>query len=186
MARHVRLREFLVGVEGVALLCGLFTGNDETAQHRIEETRQIVAEAETFALGIDVPELGMLDGYARWSTTYNTPDNPLISVEQPIVWELLDATPLGRAPDAACGTGRHARRLIDCGHAVVGVDATAEMLARAREHVPEAHFQHGDLRDLPLDDGGFDLAVCALALDHVKISGGRSPSSRAWCAQVGA
>lgn len=31
MARHVRLREFLVGVEGLALLRGLFSGSDESA-----------------------------------------------------------------------------------------------------------------------------------------------------------
>jgi hypothetical protein len=41
MARHVRLREFLVGVEGLALLRDLFTGSDESAHQRIAERRCI-------------------------------------------------------------------------------------------------------------------------------------------------
>jgi hypothetical protein len=47
----------LVGVEGLALLRGLFTGTDEAAHRRIDEVRRIVADAEadTFALGADVP-----------------------------------------------------------------------------------------------------------------------------------
>jgi hypothetical protein len=40
MARHVRLREFLVGVEGLALLRGLFSGSDESAHRRIDEVRR--------------------------------------------------------------------------------------------------------------------------------------------------
>ena len=170
MARHVRLREFLIGVEGLALLRGLFTGTDEAAQRRVDEVRRIAgeAEADTFALGADVPELDVADGYARWSTTYDGPGNPLISAEQPIVWALIDEAPTGRALDAACGTGRHTRRLVERGHAVIGVDATPEMLARAREAVPDADFRHGDLSDLPLEDASADLVVCALALEHVE------------------
>jgi ubiquinone/menaquinone biosynthesis C-methylase UbiE len=170
MARHVRLREFLVGVEGLALLRGLFTGSDEAAQRRIDEVRRIVgeAEAETFALGADVPELDVAEGYARWSATYDDPGNPLISVEQPVVWALIDEAPPGQALDAACGTGRHTRRLVERGHEVVGVDATPEMLARARDAVPDTDFRHGDLSDLPLEDASADIVVCALALEHVE------------------
>ena len=40
------------------------------------------------------------------------------------------------------------------------------MLARAREKVPAARFAAGDLASLDFPDGTFDLAVCALALDH--------------------
>jgi SAM-dependent methyltransferase len=167
--RHVRLREFLVGVEGLALMRGLFTGTDDEAERRILEAHRIVGddEAELFGTAVDVPELEVAAGYARWSTTYDAPGNPLISVEEPIVWELLDGAPAGRALDAACGTGRHARRLVARGHEVVGIDATHEMLARARENVPGATFRQGDVCALPLDDASFDLVVCALALEHV-------------------
>jgi SAM-dependent methyltransferase len=168
MTRHVRLREFLVGVEGLALFRHLLEGDDETAGMRIDEVRRIVGtdEEPTFGLGSDVPELDPRAGYARWAGTYDRPGNPLISVEQPVVWALLDALPPGRGLDAACGTGRHAAHLAQRGHDVTGVDGSPEMLGLARERVPDARFLDGDLRDLPVEDGEFDLAVCALALGH--------------------
>lgn len=168
MARHLRLREFLVGVEGLALWRHLLDGDDDTAAARIDEVRRIVSdeEAPTFGLGIDVPELDPRAGYARWSETYDRPGNPLISIEQPAVRHLLDALPPGSALDAACGTGRHAAHLVERGHAVIGVDGSPDMLDRARARVPGARFIEGDLRALPLDDRDVDLAVCALALGH--------------------
>jgi SAM-dependent methyltransferase len=167
--RHVRLREFLVGVEGVALMRHLFAGDDDAAQRRIAEVRRIAGEAEQelFGAGVDVPEVDARSGYAAWSQTYDQPGNPLISVEQPAVWALLDASAPGRAVDAACGTGRHARRLVERGHDVVGVDASPEMLERARAGVPEARFVQGDLRELPIESADVDLVICALALEHL-------------------
>ena len=169
MPRYVRVRELLVGIEGLALLRELFSGSDESAQRRIDEVKQLVgdAEAERYARGAVTPELEVTEGYARWSTTYDAPGNSLVSAEQAVMWELLDAVPPGRALDAACGTGRHAQRLAHNGHDVTGIDATAEMLARAAEKVPAGRFQTGDLMALPSPDRSFDLVVCALALDHV-------------------
>jgi hypothetical protein len=71
--RHVRLRELLIGVEGLALLRELFTGNDESAQRRIDEVRRLVGDeqAELYELGADTPELEVTEGYTRWSTTYD-------------------------------------------------------------------------------------------------------------------
>ena len=67
MTRHVRLREFLVGVEGLALFRNLVEGDDATAEERIEEVRRIVGSDDeaTYGLGIDVPELDARAGYAR-------------------------------------------------------------------------------------------------------------------------
>jgi SAM-dependent methyltransferase len=166
VTRHVRLREFLVAVEGLALFRTLVEGGDETAEARIDEVRRIVGEDRTYGLGTDVPELDAPAGYARWAATYDRPGNPLISVEQPTVWRLLDALPAGRALDAACGTGRHGAHLAERGHDVTGVDGSPEMLEVARARVPNARFLEGDLRALPAEDGEFDVAVCALALGH--------------------
>lgn len=168
MIRHVRLREFLVAVEGLALFRTLLDCDDETAAARIDEVRRIVGSAEeaTFGLGADVPELDPRAGYARWAETYDRPGNPLISVEQPEVRALLDDLPIGRALDAACGTGRHSAHLVELGHEVTGVDGSPEMLDLARARVPDVRFLEGDLHDLPVEDGEFDLAVCALALGH--------------------
>jgi SAM-dependent methyltransferase len=146
----------------------LVEGDDETAASRIDEVRRIVGSEDegTFGLGTDVPEMDPRAGYARWAATYDRPGNPLVTVEQPLVWGLLDALPPGRALDAACGTGRHTAHLLERGHEVTGVDGSPEMLELARARAPEARFLEGDLRELPVDDGEFDLAVCALALGH--------------------
>jgi SAM-dependent methyltransferase len=168
VTRHVRLREFLVAVEGLALFRTLVDGDDDTADARIDEVRRLVGpdEEATYGLGADVPELDPRAGYARWAATYDRPGNPLISVEQPVVWSLLDELPVGRALDAACGTGRHTAHLAELGHEVTGVDGSPEMLDLARVRVPKARFHEGDLHDLPVEDGDVDLAVCALALGH--------------------
>ena len=165
--RHLRLRELLLGVEGLALLRGLFRGTDEAAQRRTDEIKAILAQ-DAFAEALEVPILDVPDGYERWSSTYDAPGNPLISAEQPVVWELLERAAPGRALDAPCGTGRHTARLVELGHDVVAVDGTRSMLDRARERVPQARFVEGDLRALPLDDHAVDLAVCALSLEHLE------------------
>jgi ubiquinone/menaquinone biosynthesis C-methylase UbiE len=69
--------------------------------------------------------------------------------------------------DAGCGTGRHARRLVELGHDVVGVDGSSEMLEKAARSLPDAVFRQGDLCSLPLEPASVDLVVCALALEHV-------------------
>lgn len=169
VVRYVRLRELLVGIEGLALLRHLFSGDDGDAQARIDEVRRIVDHAgdATFGTGVQVPVFDVRAGYAAWSQTYERPGNPLISVEEPSVHRILASLQPARALDVACGTGRHTRRLVDLGHRVVGVDATAQMLARARAAVPAATFAQADICSLPFRAGDFDLVVCALALDHL-------------------
>ena len=169
MTRHVRLRELLLSVEGLALARLLFDGDDATVAARVDEVRRIVGddEASTFELGADVPERDARSGYASWSETYDEPGNPLIAVEEPAVRTILAELPIGAALDAACGTGRHARFLAELGHDVVGVDASPEMLAVATEKVPSARFTNGDLERLPLGDAEVDAVVCALALGHL-------------------
>lgn len=73
--------------------------------------------------------------------------------------------------DAGCGVGHYAERFLSAGADVVGVDASAEALAAARERCGDrATFHRRDLAD-PLafaDDGAFDLVFCNLVLDHVE------------------
>ena len=166
MARHVRLRELLVGVEGLALLRHLYDGTDDDADRRLAEVRALLGD-EAFSSGEITSEADPQAGYQSWASSYDDPGNPIIALEEPAVRSIVDHLPPGRALDAACGTGRHARHLVDLGHDVVGVDLTPEMLDRARVAVPEAEFFEADLVDIPADDGRFDLVVCGLALAHV-------------------
>ena len=124
--------------------------DDASAVARVEEIRRIVCgEVGIYQLGVDVPTVDATNGYARWSQTYDNPGNPLIDLEQPVVWSIFETVPPGAALDAACGTGRHARRLAELGHQVVGVDTSPAMLENARAAVPQVQFREGDLTRNP-------------------------------------
>jgi SAM-dependent methyltransferase len=166
VARNVRLRELLVGVEGLALLRHLYDGTDADADQRVAEVRRLLDDA-TYDAVEPTTEASVQTGYAAWAGSYDNPDNLIIALEEPEVRRLLEGLPAGRALDAACGTGRHTRHLVELGHAVTGVDITTEMLAVAQAAVPEATFDEGDLTALPYDDDTFDVIVSGLAIAHV-------------------
>jgi ubiquinone/menaquinone biosynthesis C-methylase UbiE len=167
--RHVRLAELLAGVEGAALLRRVVDGEDEFVAARLAALRRHLDELESGeALGADVPELDVEEGYASWAPIYDVMNNALIDAEQPIVERAVaDLTP-GRALDAACGTGRHAQHLVARGHDTVGLDRSTAMLEVARKKVPDADLRTGELTALPFDEAAFDLAVCSLALTHLR------------------
>ncbi len=158
--------ELLIGVEGLALLRGQHDGDAETSRRRLAEIRELLSGGGS-SPAARPREATARVGYASWSERYDEPGNPIIALEQPVVWSILAGLPPGRALDAACGTGRHARRLVDLGWTVTGVDLTPEMLEHARAAVPEATFEEGDLRALPAPDASFDAVVCGLALAHL-------------------
>ena len=161
MARNIALQELLVGVEGLALLRHLYDGTDAQARQRLAEVARVLAD-DSLAGTETTAEAPARAGYPAWSETYDEPGNPIVAIEEPAVWAILDGLPPGRALDAACGTGRHGRRLAAAGHEVIGLDLTPEMLARAGMPAAEA-----DLLALPVSSTSCDLAVCALALAHV-------------------
>jgi SAM-dependent methyltransferase len=81
------------------------------------------------------------------------------------VAEFLDRLWVGRVRevlDVCCGTGLLAAELIARGYRVVGVDASEDMLARARRLLgPDVALIRSTLPDLPVE-GTFDAAVCTL------------------------
>jgi SAM-dependent methyltransferase len=166
MARHARLRELLVGVEGLALLRHLYDGTDDAADRRLAEVRRLLDD-DAFSPRELTSEADPRTGYGWWSETYDETGNQIVALEEPVVWSLVAGLTPGRALDAGCGTGRHARHLVDLGHEVLGVDVTPEMLSRAADNVPEATFVESDLREIPAQDESFDLVVCGLALAHL-------------------
>ncbi len=168
MARTVRLGELLLATEGAALFRRLLDCSDEFAHDRVEAMRRLLANFDEppLSFAAEVPELSVADGYTAWARVYDDMENALIRAEEQLVESLTRDLPVGRALDAACGTGRHAARLADAGHETVGIDATPAMLEVARERAPGVDFRLGDLAELPLDDESFDFAICALALAH--------------------
>jgi len=81
--------------------------------------------------------------------------------------------------DAGCGSGTLARRLAAEGARVLGVDASEEMIARARqlaEAEPPAHdlrFESiGDIARLSLKESSLDGVLCSSVLEYVADPGG--------------
>jgi SAM-dependent methyltransferase len=160
---------YLLGLEGAALMRAFAGDYPEAAfvEARIAEIRRLLDEPGLQGAvemgGVDAPA-----GYAVWSRTYDLPGNGAFPLEEPFVLRILDGLPAGRALDAACGTGRYAKLLLERGHRVVGVDSSPDMLAVARGQTADVEFRLGDLAALPVEDGGFDIVVCGLALTHVE------------------
>ena len=61
--------------------------------------------------------------------------------------------------DVGCGTGRHARGLLDAGLEVDGVDLEAAFVEVARRRCPEGTFTVGDMTTLDLP-GRYDVVAC--------------------------
>jgi ubiquinone/menaquinone biosynthesis C-methylase UbiE len=159
---------YLLGLEGIALLRAFSGAYDrDFTLARLREIQALLDSADELGDGVEARPITAREGYDRWAPSYDEPGNQLLDIEQPVVREILDSLPVGVALDAACGTGRHTAYLASLGHEVVGVDSSPEMLARAREKVPEGEFYEADLHDLPLADDSVDVVVCAIALSHV-------------------
>jgi arsenite methyltransferase len=93
------------------------------------------------------------------------------------VREALAARSGERILDVGCGPGFYARELLDeIGPAgsIVAVDASPDMLVLARQRC-EGHgnvtFREGDATALPVDDGGFDAALCVQVMEYVPAVG---------------
>ena len=160
--------EYFLAVEGFAMIRNYLT-TPSAARPRVNEIRNIVAGLDDYPYSLRIPliEHDVEDGYAIWAPRYDGP-NSAVECEQPIVHRMIATLRAGVAPDAACGTGRHAAKLAELGHQVIGVDTTDAMLSVAREKVPAADFRLGRLEQLPVDDETIDLITCTLALNHVE------------------
>ena len=112
------------------------------------------------------------EGYDRWSSFYDEEENPLIVLEELHFPALLGDVRGLEVADVGCGTGRHAVRCAAAeARSVVGVDFSRGMLekARGKPGADRVRFvEHDIARPLPLPDGAFDRAICALVLDHVR------------------
>ena len=106
----------------------------------------------------------LADGYVRSGDS--KPSNAYL--ERPATLSLVPPTEGECVLDAGCGAGHLAEALTDRGGEVVGVDVSHEMLAYARDRVPNGDFAQADLGSrLPFHDGSFDGIVSSLAFHYV-------------------
>ena len=94
--------------------------------------------------------------YARYRSSYS---DALFDA----VVEYAAPTRALRALDLACGTGLSTRGIAARGLAVTGVDIAPNMLAAARESLPQCAFHEGRAETLPFADGAFGVVTCAQA-----------------------
>jgi ubiquinone/menaquinone biosynthesis C-methylase UbiE len=166
---RLRLDRWYLGLHGLALLRSYPYGDPAEAEERMAAMRLLLegrgdpetGSAENFEV------LGLDDGYASWSATYDDP-NPLIVAEERALLPILDRVSPGVAVDAATGTGRVAAYLQRRGHRVVACDRSEGMLRRAIGRLDGTVVVQADLLDLPVADSSADLVTCALALTHVE------------------
>jgi len=89
------------------------------------------------------------------------PSYPADAVER--LCRELGIGPGTRVLDLAAGTGKLTQMLVPTGAEVVAVEPVAEMRARLRTNVPDAHVLDGTAERLPLPDGSVDAVTVAQA-----------------------
>jgi SAM-dependent methyltransferase len=160
---------YLLGLEGIALL-DAWAGDHDRAftDARLAEIRRLLDDENLQDRGVYAERVSTVLAYQQQAAGYDEEaGGGLFDNDEPVVAEYLADREPGVALDAACGTGRFAEFLAKCGHRVIGVDSSPDMLAYARRRVPHGEFRIGELDQLPLPDDSVDVIVCALALVHV-------------------
>ena len=120
--------------------------------------------------GVDPEAVPVRQGYARWSGTYDTQDNPMIVLEEPLVRSLLGDVRELAVADIGCGTGRHTLYLAESAARVTAVDFAPEMMAQAigKAKGRNVRFVSHDLTEpFPFDRDSFDRVLCCLVLEHI-------------------
>jgi SAM-dependent methyltransferase len=106
--------------------------------------------------------------YDVWAATYDVVDNPLVAMATLAIGAAATAFDGARVLELGCGTARNATAVLAAGaREYVGVDASAEMLARGRERVGSdrrVRLVEGDVSSAPRD--GFDVVMFCLVLEH--------------------
>src|SRR5262245_17386717 len=114
-ASDYRLGDYLLGVEGLAVLRESYRHDYDRLKQRRDEIQNIAAGYGESPLS-DVrglPPVNNDQGYTTWSDTYDNPQDPeptpVLALEGPIMRKHIDSLPKGPVLDAACGTGRHTK-----------------------------------------------------------------------------
>jgi SAM-dependent methyltransferase len=82
--------------------------------------------------------------------------------QTPVYEEALARVAIGPGDhvlDVGCGTGVFLRMCVDRGATASGIDAAANLLALARQRVPEADLRLADMQALPYADDTFDVVT---------------------------
>jgi SAM-dependent methyltransferase len=127
------------------------------AREQFEAAESLIARAVVRS-GYDT----IAAGYSNWAGSF---ESPVLKTLDRLVEQL---SPGAEVLDLGCGSGLPiARRLVDRGFAVTGVDFSAEQVARASANVPESRLLCADALEVEFPDESFDAVVTAFVLGHV-------------------
>lgn len=126
--------------------------------------------------------------YDRVAVRYD--ENKLLAVgyytELPAVMALAGEVRGLRVLDAGCGPGRHARKLLDRGALVTGIDVSDEMVRLARERCRgRGEFFRADFARAKFRRASFDLVVASLSLMYARDPSPVVRNFAAWLAPRG-
>ena len=111
---------------------------------------------------------GVREGYDRWSESYDSTPNPVVSLDRRYTLPALNPRPGEWILDAGCGTGAHLRAIVEASARPVGLDFSLGMLKVSQRSAPAAALVQADLnRSLPVRGGVFDGLVSALVSEHL-------------------
>jgi len=128
-----------------------------------EENEKLIAVMKSYERK---SKLSHYDMWSKQGRSYNFKIKELdfVTAEWPEAYE-QDKIAL----DSGCGYGLYSLMLSDKGYAIVGLDASAGMLKKAKDAVPKGtvFFVRGSITDLPFREGEFDLTLCVDTLHHL-------------------
>ena len=109
------------------------------------------------------------DPFALWSEVYDEQPNPLLSLEEEFLAQLLPELRGLDVVDMGCGTGRWLERLAaQRPRSLTGIDSSREMLARAAAKVGrDAVLLRADCASATLLADAADLCLASFVLSHV-------------------
>lgn len=105
----------------------------------------------------------MSDERAYWDEQYRTGEFDPPEIPSPLLEEIVNLLPEGRALDIATGTGRNALFLAEQGYAVDAIDISEEALATARDRAAERSLEvdwiRADLLDYEFPERAYDVVM---------------------------
>jgi SAM-dependent methyltransferase len=117
--------------------------------------------------------------YSRVAPAYETVFERAILAEERLTALVRHHMDGKRVLDLACGNGRWLTRFAPGDY--TGLDLNEKMLAEARRHYPGATFVHGDMTNLPFEDGAFEGLVSLFgAMGHLPPAGQQRMIREAW------
>ena len=107
-------------------------------------------------------------GHRIWARQYDSIPNPLLALETRVLGERLGDVAGKRILDAGSGTGRWMQWASERQAHALGIDACEEMLHEAaRKPGLKGRSALADIRNIPLRNHAFDLAICSFTLGYL-------------------